>query len=67
MSVLSKIYSSGRSRDPFDFDAHVVFRFADFVKYFIILSVNFEPLCIRLIMSASTVKGDRKREMGNRQ
>ncbi len=26
---------------PFDFDAHVVFRSADFVKYFIILSVNF--------------------------
>ncbi len=49
---------------PFDFDARVVFRSADFVKYFVILSVNFEPLCIGLIMSASTVKGDRKREIG---
>ncbi len=49
---------------PFDFDACVVFRSADFVKYFVILSVNFKPLCIGLIMSASTVKGDRKREIG---
>ncbi len=48
---------------PFDFDARVVFRSADFVKYFVILSVNFEPLCIGLITSASTVKGDRKREI----
>ncbi len=30
----------------------------------IILSVNFEPLCIGPIISASTVKGDRKREIG---
>ncbi len=46
---------------PFDFDARVVFRSADFIKYFIILSVNFEPFWIGLIMSASTVKGDRKK------
>ncbi len=49
---------------PFGFDARVVFRSADFVKYFIILSVNFEPFCIGLIMSVSTVKGNRKREIG---
>ncbi len=49
---------------PFDFDARIVFRSADFVKYFVILSVNFEPLCIGLIMSTSAVKGDRKREIG---
>ncbi len=48
---------------PFDFDARAVVRSADFVKYFLILSVNFEPLCIGPIMSASTVKGDRKREI----
>ncbi len=48
----------------FDFDTRVVFRSADFFKYFIILSVNFEPFCIGLIMSVSTVKGDRKREIG---
>ncbi len=49
---------------PFDFDARVVFRSADLVKYFVILSVNFEPLCIGPIMSTSTVKGDWKREIG---
>ncbi len=49
---------------PFDGDARVAFHSAHFVKYFIILSVNFEPLCIGPIMSASTVKGDRKREIG---
>ncbi len=49
---------------PFDFDARVVFRSADLVKYFVILSVNFEPLCIGSIMSTSTIKGDRKREIG---
>ncbi len=49
---------------PFDFDARVVFRSVDFVKYFIILSVNFEPLCIGPIMNTSAVKGDRKREIG---
>ncbi len=49
---------------PFDFDARVVFLSADFVKYFVILSVNFKPLCIGPIMSTSTVKGDRKREIG---
>ncbi len=48
---------------PFDFDARVVFRSADFVKYFVILSVNFEPLCIGPITSTSTVKSDRKREI----
>ncbi len=46
---------------PFDGDARVVFHSA---HYFIILSVNFEPLCIGPIMSASTVKGDRKRKIG---
>ncbi len=49
---------------PFDLDARVVFRSADFAKHFIILSGNFEPFCIGLIMNASTVKGDRKREIG---
>ncbi len=49
---------------PFAFNARVVFRSADFVRYFIILSVNFKPLCIRPIMNTSTVKGDRKREIG---
>ncbi len=49
---------------PFDFDARIVFRSADFVKYFVILSVNFEPLCIGPIMSTSTVKGVRKRAIG---
>ncbi len=49
---------------PFGFDARVVFRSPDFVKYFIILSVNFEPFCIGLIMSVSTVKGDQKGEIG---
>ncbi len=48
---------------PFDFNARVVFHSADFVKYFIILSVNFQPFRIGL-MSVSTVKGDRKREIG---
>ncbi len=56
--------SCSRRSLPFDFDARVVFRSADFVKYFVILSVNFEPLCIGPIMSTSTVKGDRKREIG---
>ncbi len=42
-------------------------RSADFVKYFVILSVHFEPLCIGSIMSTSTVKGDRKERLGNRQ
>ncbi len=49
---------------PFDGDVRVVFHSAHTVKYFIILSVNFEPLCIGPIMSASTVKGDWKREIG---
>ncbi len=49
---------------PFDFDAHVVFRSVDFVKYFIILSVNFEPLCIGPVMSASAVGGGRRGEIG---
>ncbi len=49
---------------PFDLDARVVFRSADFAKHFIILSVNFETFCIGLIMNTSTVKGDRKREIG---
>ncbi len=49
---------------PFDFDARVVFRSVDFVKYFIILSVNFEPLCIGPIMNISAVKGDQKRDIG---
>ncbi len=33
-------------------------------QYFIILSVNFKTFCIGLIMNTSTVKGDRKREIG---
>ncbi len=52
------------SETKLQLDARVVFRSADFVKYFVILSVNFEPLCIGPIMSTSTVKGDRKREIG---
>ncbi len=61
--MLNLLY--GRSRDPStSMHARVVFRSADLVKYFIILSVNFEPLCIGSIMSASTVKGNRKREIG---
>ncbi len=55
---------SGEITWPFDGDARVVFHSAHSVKYFIVLSVNFEPLCIGPIMSASTVKGDRKREIG---
>ncbi len=49
---------------PFDLDARVVFRSADFAKHFIILSVNFKTFCIGFIMNTSTVKGDRKREIG---
>ncbi len=49
---------------PFDLDARVVFRSADFAKRFIILSVNFKTFCIGLIVNTSTVKGDRKREIG---
>ncbi len=49
---------------PSDLDARVVFRSAEFAKYFIILSVNFKTFCIGLIMNTSTVKGDRKREIG---
>ncbi len=40
------------------------FHSVDFVKYFIILSVNFKPLFIGPIMNTSAVKGDRKREIG---
>ncbi len=49
---------------PSDLDARVVFRSADFAKHFIILSVNFKTFCIGFIMNTSTVKGDRKREIG---
>ncbi len=48
---------------PLDGDAGLVFRSAHFAKYFTILSVKFEPLCIRPIMSAKADKGDRKREI----
>ncbi len=41
----------------------LVFRSAHFATYCIILSVNFKPLCIGPIMSASADKGDRKREI----
>ncbi len=44
-------------------DAGLVFRSAHFAKYFTILSVKFEPLCIRPIMSTKADKGDRKREI----
>ncbi len=48
---------------PLDGDAGLVFRSAHFAKYFTILSVKFESLCIRPIMSTKTDKGDRKREI----
>ncbi len=48
---------------PLDGDAGLVFRSAHFAKYFTILSVKFEPLCIRPIMSTKADKGDRKREI----
>ncbi len=48
---------------PFDSDARIVLRSDHFVKYYIILSVNFEPLCIGPIMSISAVKCDRKGEI----
>ncbi len=48
---------------PFDGDASLVFHSAHFATYRVILSVNFEPLCIGPIMSASADKGDRKREI----
>ncbi len=51
------------SRDPSTGDAGLVFRSAHFATYFTILSVKFEPLCIRPIMSTKADKGDRKREI----
>ncbi len=48
---------------PIDGDAGLVFRSAHFATYFKILSVKFEPLCIRPIMSTKAEKGDRKREI----
>ncbi len=48
---------------PFDSDARLVFRSAHFATYCVILSVNFKPLYIGPIMSASAEKGDRKREI----
>ncbi len=48
---------------PLGGDAGLVFRSARFATYFTILSVKFEPLCIRPIMSAKADKGDRKREI----
>ncbi len=48
---------------PFDGDASLVYRSADFATCRVILSVNFEPLYIGPIMSASAEKGDRKREI----
>ncbi len=48
---------------PFDGDASLVFRSAHFATYCVILSVNFKPLCIGPIMSASADKGYQKREI----
>ncbi len=48
---------------PFNSDAGLVFLSAHFATYRVILSVNFEPLYIGPIMSASAEKGDRKREI----
>ncbi len=48
---------------PFDSDARLVFRSAHFATYCVILSVNFKPLYIGPIMSASAEKGDRKRKI----
>ncbi len=48
---------------PFNGDAGLVFRSAHFATYRVILSVNFEPLYMGPIMSASADKGDRKREI----
>ncbi len=53
----------GRITWPLDGDAGLVFRSAHFAKYFTILSVKFESLCIRPIMSTKADKGDRKREI----
>ncbi len=41
----------------------LVFRTAHFATYCVILSVNFKPLYIGPIMSASAEKGDRKRQI----
>ncbi len=41
----------------------LVFRSAPLCHVFTILSVKFEPLCIRPVMSAKADKGDRKREI----
>ncbi len=54
---------AGRITWPIDGDAGLVFRSAHFATYFKILSVKFEPLCIRPIMSTKADKGDRKREI----
>ncbi len=64
MPIIHKSHEDREITWPFNGDARLVFHSAHFVKYFIILSVNFEPLCIGPIMSASTVKGNRKREIG---
>ncbi len=50
-----------------DGDAGLVFRSAHFAKYFTILSVKFESLCIGPIMSTKADKGDRKGRLSNRQ
>ncbi len=52
---------------PFDGDASLVFRSAHFATYCVILSVNFKPLCIGPIMSASADKGDGKERLSNHQ
>ncbi len=57
-----KVSGSGITR-PFNSDARLVFRSAHFATYCVILSVNFKPLYIGPIMSASAEKGDRKREI----
>ncbi len=60
---LMKKQSWERITWPLDGDAGLVFRSAHFATYFKILSVKFEPLCIRPIMSTKADKGDRKREI----
>ncbi len=58
-----KTVSGGGSRDPSTAMQTLVFRYAHFATYFVILSVKLKPLCIGPIMSAKADKGDRKREI----
>ncbi len=59
---LPKKCFNSRSRDR-STAMYFVFRSAHFATYCVILSVNFKPLYIGPIMSASAEKGDRKREI----